>query len=243
MFGRSFDQGSARMPNHGETGGQIRGEGRVETPEQLPTELVEEYKLCQQKAAGLTDNIWKSALIFGAGSVAGIAILSRKDTIPDDLKPWLFIVLILFAIGILIAWHRLARRWWSIEQVMFRRMEHIERQSQLRANLYVAHLDNKRVKFVKKQEEGTHDQPFLDPSFLEDLGRLQSNYEVRGIQPMMRFVIETNIAVWIAFAIFALAPFIPNTVVLDGPTVLRLVVVLGFSVWFLVRLWIQWRKM
>jgi hypothetical protein len=43
-------------------GGKFGKESLVETAQPLPSDLVEEYKLCQQKATGLADNIWKTAL-------------------------------------------------------------------------------------------------------------------------------------------------------------------------------------
>jgi len=218
----------------------------------LSTDLLEEYNVCQEKAASLTDNIWKTALILGVGSIAGIVNLSGKSTISDDLRPWLSPVVSLFAVGILVVWWRLARRWWSIGHAMFRRMEHIERQSQLRTNLYVRYLnqladkmpdcqEEELVKFATKDEEATLDQPFLDKKLIEDLYRLSRNYEHRGIQPMMEFVIKINIAAWVAFFFLQIAPCIQKILGV-APSTIRLVTVViygafvfGYGFW-------QWRK-
>jgi hypothetical protein len=203
--------------------------------EPLPADLMEEYKVCQQKASSLGDSIWKTAVIFGVGSVAGIVALSRDSSVPDELRPWLLVVLSLFAVGILLTWRRLAHRWWSIEQAMFRRMEHIERESLLRANLYVGHLDE-RVDFTENSEEGTYSKPFLEHNLLTDFDDLRRNYENRGIRPMMRFVIEINIAAWAAFALLSCAELVSNTMMLNGSTVFKLVVVVAFTGFFFGRL-------
>ena len=38
-------------------------EGYMELPQPSSTNLLEEYKLCQQKATSLADSIWKTALL------------------------------------------------------------------------------------------------------------------------------------------------------------------------------------
>ena len=206
----------------------------------LPPDLIEEYKLCQQKASSLSDNVWRTALILGIGSFAGIVSLSDKDAVPDDVRPWLTAIVSLFAIGVLLAWQRLARRWWSIEQVMFRRMEHIERQSQVRTNLYVGYRDG-RVEFATNPEAGTTNQPFLNQELITDLDGI-GNYEIRGVQPMMRFIVEINIAAWVVFALLGVAPLIQKTVTIDGPTAVRLTAVIAFAIWFIWRLVAHWRE-
>ncbi|MEK6575284.1 MAG: hypothetical protein AABZ58_13335 [Chloroflexota bacterium] len=207
----------------------------------LPPDLLEEYKLCQQKATDIADNIWKTALILGVGSVAGIITTSGTDAIPNELKPWLSIIVGLFAIGILLAWTRFARRWWSIEQAMFRRMEHIERQSQLRSNLYVGYLDN-RIEFTEKAEEATIDRPFLKQELIHDFRNLRANYERRGIRPMTQFIVEINIVAWFAFAMLESASLVPKTPILDGPTILKWTAFGIFALVFIWRLLTHWQK-
>jgi hypothetical protein len=201
--------------------------------ESLPSDLIEEYKVCQENAKHLSDNVWKSAVVFGVGSIAGIITLSQENGIQSDLKPLLVIAAGFFAIGVSFGWLKFVRRWLSIEQVMFRRMEHIERQSQfIRNTLYVRYFNNlkeeenekrqgqetreeeneegqrqeieKRIQFETDYSKASLNKPFLDKVLLADLIKkpgLLDNYEYRGIQPMIKFIVWINVVVWAVFAI------------------------------------------
>ena len=174
--------------------------------EPLSNELLEEYKLCQQKAKDLEDNVWKTAGILGIGSVAGIIALK-------ELTPFLVIVLGLFAVAILLLWWRLVFRWFSVQQVLFRRMQKIEKQSQLKTNLYVSLCDHCVKNRDKQKKEAqpikTYNHIFDSDLLKEELNTFHSDvlkefetfrkYQWRGIQPSINFFILINIATWITF--------------------------------------------
>lgn len=203
-----------------------------DSSQKLLESLLKEYEMCQQKANSLADNIWKTALILGFGSIIGLITLAGNDKIPDDLRPWLTVIISLFSIGILLGWYRLFRRWSSIEQVMFRRMEHIERQIQFKTNLYIGYL-NHRVDFTVRHKEELSGPPVLDIELLKDLDNMRKDYEYRGIKPMIRFITELNILAWFTFACFTIVSYIQR----PG---LSVVITIIFSIIFLVLFYIRY---
>jgi hypothetical protein len=44
----------------------------MKTYETLPSDLLDEYKICQQKAGGVADTVWKTAIVLGVGSIVGL---------------------------------------------------------------------------------------------------------------------------------------------------------------------------
>jgi hypothetical protein len=180
----------------------------MNTYQTLPQELLDEYKVCQQKAGGVADTVWKTAIVLGVGSIVGLLAIADSGAAPPERSPWLTGIIALFAIGLLLSWKRMARRLWAVEHVMLRRMEHIEKMSSLRANLYLAHLDG-RVR-MRADEPGSFRYPSLDTELLADLDALSKYHFRSGIRAMTDFVIEMNIAAWLIVAILAAAPlFLP----------------------------------
>ncbi len=201
----------------------------------LPDDLLEEYKICQEKTTSLSGNIWKTAIAFGIGSIAGIITLAKSSqSFPENLRPWLLIVLSLLAAMVLLVWKRFAYRWWSIQHAMFRRMEHIERMSKLRTDLYIGYLD-KRVEFTEDESQQSYHKPYLHHELVEDLKMLRDNHEIRGIQPVMWLAIEVNIAAWIVFVVLAIAELLPSTIS-DIPAIVKTIAVSAFAIWFIWRL-------
>ena len=167
---------------------------------QLAPDLLEEYKLCHQKAKDAEDNIWRTALLLGSGSLAGILSVLDQRVGDAIVHPWIEIGVSLYAVGFLLAWNRFARRWGSIQDVMFRRMEHLERQSQLRANLYIGSFDG-RVRFTTDRDKGSYDQPILDEKLIADMkinnDSKINNYEHLGIRNMLRLILEISVLAWL----------------------------------------------
>lgn len=170
-------------------------------PMDYEEKLLKEYELCSEHATKLENIIWQTATIFGVGSVVGFVALSVNTL---SLNPLLVIVGLL-AIGILIMWWRFARRWWSIQHTMFRRMEHIEKELHLKGCLYVRYLN--RIKNPETKDDfefspvsESNQQPYLKQEFISELKNFE-NYEYHGIQPMVRFFLLVSISAWIAFII------------------------------------------
>ena len=225
--------------------------GKTDTERELKI-LLAEYQLCQEKATTMGSNIWKTASVFTVGSVAAILGIAGNCAHKGGNMPWLLLLLGPFAIAVLLAWWRMARRWWSIEHAMFLRMRHIERQLQhLNANLYVKYLDH----IKGKQRPGSSEvPPTLNlpderrEDFLEELaaiGRLDE-YEHQGVQPIVKFVVVVNIAMWGMFSVISLVPCVQtmadwlNVIGLARLTTLVAVIVyvafiIVYGVW-------QWRR-
>ncbi len=135
--------------------------------------LIEEYKICHEQATNLEEYIWKTGAIFGIGSSVGIVILSKENI--NSLNPYFSFVVVLLAIGILIMWWGFARRWWSIQQIMFYRMREIEDKIGFESSLLVEKVD--------KIKEGKLVEIPLSKTKRERLKELKNNHERRGIQP------------------------------------------------------------
>jgi len=211
--------------------------------EPLSNELLEEYKLCQQKAKDLENNVWKTAGILGVGSVTGIIALNNSTH-------FLTILLSLFAIAIILIWKRLVLRWLSIQQVLLRRMQKIEKQSQLKTNLYVSlcdHITKTKCKEKQKEESQTieRDNHVIDSDVLEELNTHHHDileefktfdkrgYQWRGIQPIIQFFIIINIATWITFIFLRSTQFILKiTIKLNSPTKLKLIILFIYFLFF-----------
>jgi len=218
--------------------------------EPLSNELLEEYKLCQQKVKDLEDNVWKTAGILGVGSVAGIIALK-------ELTPFLAIVLGLFAVAILLIWSRLVFRWLSVQQVLLRRMQKIEKQSQLKTNLYVSLCDHS-VKYGKKQKEEIQAiemyNHIFDSHLLKELNTFHADvlkefktfhgrrYQWRGIQPSIKFFILINIATWITFILLKSTQDILQIIsMFNSPTKLKFIILIIYFLFFIVSFFYYFR--
>jgi hypothetical protein len=206
----------------------------VRTYETLPSDLLDEYKVCQQKAGGVADTVWKTAIVLGVGSIVGLLAIASPDPIPAGMSPWLTGIVALFAIGLLLSWKGMARRLWAVEHIMLRRMEHIEKMSSLRANLYLAHLDG-RADLRASSEGGTFAHPSLDPELLADLEALTKYHHRKGIRAMVDFVIEMNLAAWVAVGFLAAAPFLPAFGRVEPPTIIGPAALVLFLICFVWR--------
>ena len=200
----------------------------------LPSDLLDEYRFCNERASSLGDLVWKTATLLGVGSIAAIIALASLDSIPAPVAPWFTTIIALLAIGFLAAWKRMAGRWLSIEYALLRRMEHIERSSQLRATLYTARLDG-RGAFVTAANLSSVKSPFLDPDLDADLATI-ANHQREGIRAAVVLIAELNIAAWLAFAVFSISPVIAHALVRQPSLGVVLVATIAFAAFFVWRL-------
>src|SRR5262249_28615283 len=113
-----------------------------------------------------------------------------------------------FVIFQFLMWWRLSLRWYSILQVMIRRMEHIERQSSIRSNLYVAYLNGREgMNFGAMWENQSINQPSLRKELIDDLNKIKSDYEHRGIKPIINLFVGINIFGWSIIIIVSMINF------------------------------------
>lgn len=219
-----------------------------------PDLLLEEYKLAQSKAEHLEHNVYYSATVFGVGSAAALAafILFGGDIFENVQGTSAFVV---FGISLLIittwlAWLRLSLRWLSIVNVMFIRMEHIERETGLRTNLYVRYINKKKSQTRRKYEGAVSwaydeesaeswEKPFLPESAKDNLVELTETYEHRSQISMLRFLAWTNIGAWTLLAIFGSLRVLVPTVNSSPDALLGFVMAIIVSAYiaFLINAW------
>jgi hypothetical protein len=197
--------------------------------------LIEEYKLCQQKATTLERNVYTTATIFVGGSVTGLATLLRymfqesdtQSNIPNDLLLIAVFILGLLAIAAWFSWERLSFRWLCIANVMFIRMEHIERNSEFRVNLYVRyldekskmekekkeHIDNSVLDFFSSRRSKKHNigKPFLIKKLMKNLDdNPPEYYEYRSQWAMLQFLSRINISAWLLVIVIQALRFLTD---------------------------------
>ena len=173
--------------------------------------LIEEYKFCHEKAIRMENNIWTTASIFAIGSIVGIATLSNDNVI--RLNPHLSVVVGLLAIGGLLTWRRFARRWWSIQGVMLKRMKEIEISLGFNINLYIKLYDDKQNEKENKKENEIILKTAIESlkKSFENLRKLSyDDHEQHGIRPMVSFYIIVNMLAWVVFIFFQSIPDDPT---------------------------------
>jgi hypothetical protein len=155
----------------------------------------------------------------------------------------------LLAIGAWFTWLRLALRWLSITNVIFIRMEHIERGSNLRANLYVRHLNDDKAKCPRQDKTVFSDdpgstnkkRPFLDKYFQKNLHDLTKAYEHRSQISMLSFLAWINIAAWLLLFIGQLVmSFVDPAQLQDNQTCYLLIVISVLGIVYGIFLYRSW---
>src|SRR3990172_11219093 len=91
---------------------------------QIP--ILDEYKLCDERTSRLEGYVWQTASLLGIASILGLITTGRdlaasphSAALPSALGS-------VFGIVAALVWWRFARRWWSIQHLMFERMREIE---------------------------------------------------------------------------------------------------------------------
>jgi hypothetical protein len=226
----------------------------------LRIDHIEEYKLCQQKAEALERNVYTTASIFGTGSIVVLAtafnvILDPQgDAAQFPPGPLLIAIFILglVAIGGWFTWIRLALRWLSIANVMFIRMEHIERGSSLRANLYVRHMNLVKDEsaeettwqtfFTNNPDLNDPDQPFLDDWLRNNLYDHTEAYEHRSQFTMLKFFSGINIASWLGLIIFQSGRYLIEKMCLNSHDVIMGILLFLVGIFYVIYLRHSWQQ-
>jgi hypothetical protein len=97
--------------------------------------LLEEYKLCQDRAEKIESRIWKTSGVIGIGSLGGLLALAGKG---PDLVAGISGAVLIFATWI---WWGMANRWWDLQQIIFSRMRCIELDLNIYPTRYIRFLD------------------------------------------------------------------------------------------------------
>lgn len=112
------------------------------TPPALQSKLLE-YQLCTNDANHLETVIWTTAGILITGSVAGIGYLGA--TLPErpSLRDMVFRggVAILF-ITLIWLWRRIVSKWYSIQEILYARIQELEVELSFYKERYIAWLSD-----------------------------------------------------------------------------------------------------
>ena len=162
--------------------------------------LLEEYKICIAEAARLESLIWKVSTQLGIFSGAGLLL----KIISEDNFPITFAIAVLM-ITLSLVWWRLSRRWWSIQHTKYKRMNEIESKLEFRQNSLVKAIGDStmaHIKYVQLRYQRMEDHLFYRiPKRIQPIKPENSEsfniHEHRGNQPVLRFFIYVNIAVWV----------------------------------------------
>jgi hypothetical protein len=117
--------------------------------------LFKEYEICTKEASRLESNVWHTALLFSIGSGAGLiyfikeSIISKGDYIKLGLSVSLFAF---FSMIVSLVWWRMARRWWSIQQLKYERMREIEKALGFKQCSMVSERDNEIMQHIKSSQ-------------------------------------------------------------------------------------------
>jgi len=172
------------------------------TPEVLQHEAwLTEYKTCQQAVTDHEVRIWQSATIFVSISIAGISLATQglRPTVGGLLLVFVSSVL---SISILILWYRLVNRWWSLQNVLWYRMQELDIKLGTRRNLYALYMD--------KTPSGLLDE-VPDKTDFEKLDRsLRGAYEQGKARVYLRAIIALIVISWMLLATLELYLFVCN---------------------------------
>jgi hypothetical protein len=142
-----------------------------------------EYQICREEAARLESSIWQTAAVFGVGSAAGLGFVFQfAGRVPPLHHARLAVAIVTaFVINASLVWWRFVRRWRSIQDLKFKRMDELETELGFRQNRLVNEADERAI-------AGPHGW----------MGPPRHNHEYRGNLPAIQFFLCTNALLWAA---------------------------------------------
>jgi hypothetical protein len=172
-------------------------------PNDNPEMLFKEYEICIKEASRLESNIWQTALIFSIGSGVGLTYFLKEYLIDkgDSIKLGSSVSLFAFFVIIIsLVWWRMAKRWWSIQQLKYERMEMIERYLGFSQISMVGERDTK----IKQHIKSYRFIYLFKYKIPKNINAERCNYitkikdyEHRGIQPAIKYLLLSNAILWI----------------------------------------------
>lgn len=202
--------------------------------------LLEFYKVLDEQTSRLESYIWQTAGLLSIGSAVGLVALANESA---KVKPNVVVIAATFTISVSLIWWRFARRWWSIQHLTFDQMDKIKRQ--IDEGLRLGHSDSVRERDLRimqdiryRRGKGNWLQRFFSLRFSipsgvkaeENIYGRDGNYEHRGNQPAGKFLVLTNIILWLAFVVHTVASTnsLPDIWTLGG---VILIVLINLFVW------------
>jgi len=160
--------------------------------------LLKEYEVSQAFSTQMGSQVWQTASIFIALSLAGIALLGQSAD--HNWARLSVISVVAFAsVSILALWARILRRWTSFDVITQYRMREIESELDMWKNRYIDYMDS----FMrgKVQSQDSHQDVELN----ERLGRLvrvnRSYYSSESGGKAVTWIRRILILVWLAIFI------------------------------------------
>jgi hypothetical protein len=183
--------------------------------------VLEEYKLCEEKAERLDGFVWQTASILGGASAAALVrIASDADEISGLELGLASIVGVTFAL----VWWRFARRWWSIQWVLYKRMEELDREYGSRMAVIVREWDDaSQLHRLHLRKRGTlrqratslylalpttkkrHEDPERGKLGIDDWHNPDTEqFEYRGMRESARLLVWVLVGLWALLYVLAL---------------------------------------
>lgn len=178
------------------------------TDRQIP--LIEEYKLCDKRTARLEGYIWQTAALFGVGSVVGLVAAANEISTSQNSVVISTAIAAIFGIVVSLVWWRFARRWWSIQHLMFERMREIDREVGSKMSVIVHNRDHEAYADRRhRQINGSlisklYNRLFeIPPHTKPKLSDNVHKYEYRGMRESARLLVCTTILLWVSLFFYA----------------------------------------
>jgi len=156
--------------------------------------LLKEYEVSQTFSAQMGNQVWQSASIFIALSLAGITLLAQSTA--HSWSRLAVISVVAFAsISILVLWARILRRWTSFDAVTQYRMREIESELGMWKNRYIDYMDS----FMRGKAPS--DDSYHDVEVNKRLAKLvemnRSNYSSESGGKAVTWIRRVLIIVWV----------------------------------------------
>lgn len=105
--------------------------------------LLEEYKLCQQKAQGSEGPIWLTSSIIGLGSIGALLVIATQN---HQIDPNVVLGAGLFVNLVAWFWYKMAGRYWSIQHTALMRLHHVEKElKEIYLDRYIKRRDARAI--------------------------------------------------------------------------------------------------
>jgi hypothetical protein len=164
--------------------------------------LFKEYEICTKEASRLEANIWQTATLFSIGSGTGFIYFLKEFIGKGTSKPLSATIFLfaMFTIVVSLFWWRLAKRWYSIQHLKYERIMEIEKKLGFNQCGIVIERDNETMQHIKSYRYiylFRYSIPKrIAPKKSDNKDRIK-NYEHRGIQPAISFLLWSNAILWI----------------------------------------------
>jgi len=170
-----------------------------------------EYSLALERAERIEANIWQTAVLFGIGSVVGIVAVLREVTESTPASPFTSLAISIVGITTALVWWRFARRWWSIQYLLFERMEYLDATTGMNLSSIVRERDDQAQSDRRhRQLHGPLLSRLASHYFRLNIGTIPAEsasvrqHEYRGMREASRLLVYTLIGIWSLIALQSL---------------------------------------